>query len=315
MGVKPKSSRNAAFSQGSGGGRTTRVVEAPSYDEPEEDADEYEDEDEHEDEQESSTPQTSTPTVTTTPATTAIPTSTRTATPVSSVEKSEKEAKEAKDRDDRVAQSIIENEPDKLDFFKNRIGSSCKSCGEKIQSLHDSYRKHDIESNGLCSHAFDAIEAWDGSDVSSITKKTLGISFDKNSGGNEQNVSADDPTTWTPEMKKAHKAHYEEFAPHFKDLDTERNITHGFAPKDIENWSSAETKWGQAEFKGAPPGADKLRYANTEKEVKYSLNRVGKPCSFCGEDIPSVEELNEHLINKNGWCGTASSAMRFASDN
>jgi hypothetical protein len=45
MGVKPKSSRNAAFSQGSGGGRTTPVVQTPK---PEEEEDDYDEEEQEE---------------------------------------------------------------------------------------------------------------------------------------------------------------------------------------------------------------------------------------------------------------------------
>ena len=141
----------------------------------------------------------------------------------------------------------------------------------------------------------------------------MGLSFSSDGAGGSS-VESDDPSTWTPEIKQAHKAHYEEFAPHFKDLDTERNITHGFAPKDIDNWSSGQGKFSPGEFKGAPAGAEKLRYGNTEKEVNYSLNRVGKPCSFCGEDIPSVEELDNHHIDERGWCGTARAAITFGTN-
>ena len=315
MGGKPRSGRNSAFSQGSGAGRTTPVVQKPTYDEPEEDADQYEDADEEEheekEENESSTPQTTVPNVTTAPAVSTTTTTKPTVTPVSTKKSEEEEETiRAKERDDDTAESITEHEPDKLTFFKNRIGSSCKSCGETIKSLHDSYRNHDIETTGLCSTAHDAIDSWDKSEVSSITKKTLGLSEDSD----DDSIKADDPSTWTPEMKKAHKAHYEEFAPHFKDLDTERNIGYGFAPKDIDNWTKSKDRWNLGTFNGLPAGAEELREVNTEKEVKHALNRVGKPCSFCGEDISSVKDLDDHHIDGRGWCGTARHALKFASD-
>jgi hypothetical protein len=310
MGVPSKPKRNSAFSEGSGAGRTTRVVQAPEYDEPEEDADKYED---HEEEQTTAAPKPSTPVVTTTTTATPATSSGKTKKETPEEKKARLDAIEAKrtEKEENWITDQLKDEPEKLKFFQSRVGHSCKSCGETIKGITDSVVNHSIEDNGLCQNANEALSTW--SKKSPIVYKTLGLpSYPEDNSYDHpaEKIHLENPETWTPEMKAAHKAHYQEFSPHFSDVDQDFGIEHGFAPKDINNWSAGK-------FNGNLDKEDILGGYNgpkTEKERTYSVNRVGKPCSFCGEQINSLNDVEDHHIQSNGWCRTAVQAIS-ATDN
>jgi hypothetical protein len=53
--------------------------------------------------------------------------------------------------------------------------------------------------------------------------------------------------------------------------------------------------------------------ANATKSKEFEENRIGKPCSFCGEKIEdSYDSWNGHQLMANGWCHNAFSALHGA---